>query len=124
AVTQDDGTALVRRYFAAAAAGDLDAFDALFAPDYVNHHQDGREDRGPEGMKAFVRGVLGAVGGLSVEVHDLFADGDKVAAKITLGGTWTATGAPIAVTEIQLYRVAGGRITDRWWAVDRAGLPG
>jgi ketosteroid isomerase-like protein len=122
-VSDNDGEGLVRRYFAAAEAGDLEVFDALFAPGYVNHRVDGTEDRGPDGMRAFIRGVLARIRGLSVEVHDLFADGDKVAAKITLRGTWTATGTPIAVTEIQLYRVAGGKIVDRWWAVDRSGLP-
>jgi ketosteroid isomerase-like protein len=122
-VTQHDGTDLVRRYLDAAVAGDVDAFDRIFAADYVNHRPDGQGNRGTAGMKEFIRGVLARIGGLSVEVHDLFADGDTVAAKITLRGTWTATGAPIAITEIQLYRIADGRIAERWYAVDRSALP-
>ena len=121
-MSDNDGEGLVRRYFAAAEAGDLEVFDALFAPGYVNHRVDGNAARGPDGMRAFIRGVLARIRGLSVEVHDLFADGDKVAAKITLRGTWTATGTPIAVTEIQLYRVAGGKIAEEWFCGDYLGM--
>ena len=117
-MTQDDGASLVRRYLDAAVAGDLDGFDALFAADYVNHRPDGDEDRGPDGMQEFVRGVLALIPDLSVEIHDLFADGDTVAARLTLRGTLMPTGAPIALTEIQLYRISGGRIAERWFAVD------
>ena len=117
-MAQDDGAALVRRYFEAATAGALDRFDVLFAADYVNHHPDGGEDRGPEGMKEFVRGVLALIPDLSVDVQDLFANGDMVGARITLRGTLPATGTPIALTEIQLYRISGGRIAERWFAVD------
>ena len=85
-MAQDDGAALVRRYFEAATAGALDSFDVLFAADYVNHHPDGGEDRGPEGMKEFVRGVQALLPDLSVDVQDLFANGDMVGARITLRG--------------------------------------
>ena len=122
-MSDNDGEGLVRRYFAAAEAGDLEVFDALFAPGYVNHRVDGTEDRGPDGMRAFIRGVLARIHGLSVEVHDLFADGDKVAARVTLRGTSAAAGTAVAITEIQLYRIAGGKIAERWYAVDRSGLP-
>lgn len=121
-MTHDDGAALVRRYFAAAVADDLDVFDDLFAPDYVNHRPDGGENRGPAGMKEFVRGVLERFPGLAVDVQELFADGDKVAARITLRGTSAAAGTAVASTEIQLYRIAGGKIAERWYAVDRSGL--
>ena len=122
-MTQDDGAALVRRYFAAAVADDLDVFEDLFAPDYVNHRPDGGENRGPAGMKEFIRGVLERFPGLAVDVQDLFADGDKVAARITLRGASASTGTAMDITEIQLYRIADGKIAERWYAVDRSGLP-
>ena len=115
---QDDGVALVRRYFEAAATGAVDRFDVLFAADYVNHHPGGGDDTGPEKMKEFIRGVAALIADLSVELHDLFADGDTVGARLTLRGTAKATGTPIALTEIQLYRISGGKIAERWYAVD------
>ena len=104
-MTEDDGAALVRQYLEAAAAGALDSFDALFATDYVNHHPDGGEDSGPDRMKEFVRGVLALIPDLSIEVQDLFADGDTIGARITLRGTLMETGTPIAMTGIQMYRI-------------------
>ena len=119
--TRDNGAALVRRYLEAAAVGDLDAFEVLFAADFVNHRPDGGENRGPDGMREFVRGVLAWITNLSVEVHDLFPDGEYVGARVTLHGTSAAT--PITITEIQLYRVASGKIAERWYTIDRSTLP-
>jgi ketosteroid isomerase-like protein len=44
---------LVQRYVAAVNTGDLESFDELFAPDYVNHTYRG-DQIGPEGMRQFV----------------------------------------------------------------------
>jgi ketosteroid isomerase-like protein len=109
-VRKADGVALVRRYFKAVVAGDLDAFDRVFATDFVNHRPDGNFDTGPDGMRQFVRAVLEWIPDLSVEVQDLFAHADVVGARITLSGTAAATGTPVSLTEIQLYRIANNRI--------------
>ena len=58
-MTLNDGTVLVLRYLDAAAAHDLDAFDSLFATQYVNHRPDGDADHGPDGMNGFVSGRVG-----------------------------------------------------------------
>lgn len=117
-MAEGDGTALVRQYFDAVVAGDLDAFDLIFASDYVNHQPGGSEDHGPDGMKAFVGAVRAWIPDLSVESQDLFAHGDVVAARITLSGTSAPTGTPVFLTELQLYRIAQGRIVERWFAAD------
>ncbi len=117
-MVHDDVVALVRRYLETAVAGSLESFDELFAIDYVNHHPDGGEDRGPEAMKDFVRAVQGLIPDLSVEASDLFADGGTVAARLTLRGTLASTGQPITMTEIQIYRISSGRIVERWYAVE------
>jgi ketosteroid isomerase-like protein len=106
-------TALVERYLTVATPDDLAAYDELFAADFVGHRPNGGEVRGPEGMKAFVGSVKERIRGLRVEVLDLFADGPMVAARIALRGTQAATGEPLAITEVQLYRIAGGKIAER-----------
>jgi ketosteroid isomerase-like protein len=58
-VSQSDpasNTALVRRYVAAVNAGDLDAIEGLFEPDYVNHRPTGPET-GQRAMREFVAAV-------------------------------------------------------------------
>ncbi|HEV2123170.1 MAG TPA: ester cyclase, partial [Chloroflexota bacterium] len=81
------------------------------------------EDRSPEGMKTFIAGLNARIDSMAVEVLELFADGPMVAAQSAIRGTRVATGAPISLTEMQLYRIDAGRIAERWYAVNRAGLP-
>ena len=119
-MSAEESMALVRRYLG---GGDVDAFDEIFAADFVSHRPGGGEDRGPDGMKAFVASVRARIPGTTVEVQEMFADGQMVAARLTLRGTWAATGAPITLTEMHLYRIADGKIAERWYAVNRAGLP-
>jgi ketosteroid isomerase-like protein len=119
----DGPTALVRHYLEAGQAGDTEAFGELFAADFVSHRPNGGEDRGPAGMQAFIAGLHERISGMEVEILELFADGPMVAARIAIRGTWAATGASIALTETQLWRVAGGKLAERWYAVNRAGLP-
>ena len=90
-----DGVALVTSYFQTVGTGDLQVFDRIFAPDYINHWSN-KNDHGPDGMKDLIRRLRELIAELRVEVHDLIADGDKVAARITVRGTcgrhWSADG--------------------------------
>jgi ketosteroid isomerase-like protein len=119
----DASTALVRRYLEDGEAGATEAFGELFAADFVSHRPNGGEDRGPDGMRAFIAGLHARISGIETEILELFADGPMVAARLAIRGTWVATGAPIALTETQLWRVAEGKLAERWYAVNRAGLP-
>ena len=119
----EEHAALVRRYLEEGAVGNVDSFDELFAPDFVSHRPDGGEVRGPEGMKAFITGLHQRIQGLTSDILELYADGQMVAARLALRGVWAPTGTQIALTEMQLYRMADGKIAERWYAVNRAGLP-
>jgi ketosteroid isomerase-like protein len=119
----EEHAALVRRYLEEGAVGNVDSFDELFAPDFVSHRPDGGEVRGPEGMKAFITGLHQRIQGLTSDILELYADGQMVGARLALSGVWAPTGNPIALTEMQLYRIADGKIAERWYAVDRTGLP-
>jgi ketosteroid isomerase-like protein len=112
---------LVRRYVNAVNTGDLDAIDGLFAADYVNHRPTG-PDRGPRAMREFVLGVRRMLAGLAVTIDEIIADGDKVGVRLTLRGTLASTGKAVAVPEIQMYRIAGGQIVERWFVVNRIDL--
>ena len=122
-MSADDPTSLVRRYLESGRSGDLDAFDQIFAPDFVSHRPNGGEDRGPDGMRAFVSGIHKLIPDLTLEILELYADGPMVAARIAIRGTWAQTGAPMSLTEMQFYRVAGGKLAERWYVVNRAGIP-
>jgi predicted ester cyclase len=62
-------------------------------------------------------------------IEDQIAEGELVATRVTLNGTHrgefqgiSPTGKRIAVTGIWIDRVAGGKIVERWGAVDMLGL--
>jgi predicted SnoaL-like aldol condensation-catalyzing enzyme len=65
---------IVARLFEAFRAGDVDAFDDLIAPDYVQHNP--QADNGLEAVKEFFR----PVGPVDVDVYRVIAEGDLVAA--------------------------------------------
>jgi predicted ester cyclase len=64
-----------------------------------------------------------------IAVEDLIAEGDRVAGRFTLHGTHTgpflhlaATGHSVRVDIIDINRVAGGRIVERWGQTDTLAL--
>ena len=105
--------------------GALEAADALFAPDYVNHGGLIPDlVRGPEAVKVSAALYRAAFPGLHIAVDDLRADGETVVLR------WTArAAAPGAippgpqgeVTGVTRSRLVGGRIAESWTSWDRAG---
>lgn len=66
----------VARLFDAFRAGDVDAFDELIVPQYVQHNP--QADNGLEAVKDFFR----PVGPVDLDVHRVIAEGDLVAAHV------------------------------------------
>src|SRR5439155_18740111 len=112
---------LVRRYIDAVNAGDLEVINDLFAADYVNHRPTGPE-AGPAAMREFVASVRRTLPDISMSVDEMIADGDKVGVRVTLRGTSTVLNRLVTIPEIQIYRIADGRIAERWFVVDRSDL--
>jgi hypothetical protein len=52
-----------------------------------------------------------------------FPDGARIRALVTQSGTSAQLGRPVTFREVHLYRIAGGKIAERWFAVDRAAFP-
>jgi ketosteroid isomerase-like protein len=126
-VAADPGVALVERYVEVVNGGDLDQLEALFAPDFVNHRPTGTEvGLGP--LRAFVESVRRVLPDLVMRLDVVFADpafpdGARIGALVTQRGTSAQLGRPVTFREIHLFRIAGGRIAERWLAVDRAHFP-
>ncbi len=122
---------LVEGFLNAFSRGDLDAVEEALAPDFVNH--DAPEFSGVGGDRA---GVLAAIGYLKAAFPDARADlvsvvaeGDKVGAHDQLVGTHESeflgvapTGREVRVDFVHVFRVADGRIVERWGVSDSATL--
>ena len=103
--------AVFRRYLEAFNRTDLEAFDALISPGYLNHdplHPD--PPRGPAGLKPIVE----ALDGIRFEELALIEEGDLLAAHLLVHGF-----GPEPVRQIQIERFAGGRIAEHWRATGR-----
>jgi steroid delta-isomerase-like uncharacterized protein len=122
---------LVEGFLNAFSRGDLDAVEEALAPDFVNH--DAPEFPGVGGDRA---GVLAAIGYLKMAFPDARADlvsvvaeGDKVGVHDQLVGTHESeflgvapTGREVRVDFVHVFRVADGRIVERWGVSDSATL--
>ena len=89
------------------------------APDYVDHSPAGA--RGARAAADILKAVAGMFGELRVEVLDLFAEGDMVAARVRYSGIHTgdwmgiaATGRRVSFEALEHFRVTGGVIAESW----------
>ena len=102
--------------------GDRVAFDALMAPDFVNHTALPGTPVGPEGMwRTFEHVLRPGLSDLTVEIHEQLCDGDKVTTRKTIHGVHTgtlagiaATGRKVAIDAIDIVRVHEGRYVEHW----------
>jgi predicted ester cyclase len=132
ASSREANKALIRRLFdEVIPSGDAVRMRALFAEDWVDHDPLPGQPPGLDGAEY----VIGAMHGAHPDVHfaidDLLADGDCVTIRFTLLGTNTGpflgrapTGLPVEYKAIVIFRIADGRITERWAAWKRGYMPG
>jgi steroid delta-isomerase-like uncharacterized protein len=129
---------LVSRYFYDVwSGGRVELVDEIFAPGYVNNNLLAGQRPGREGVRQFVRAWRAAFPDTSVAVDLLLSEGDRVVARWTVLGTHRgtflgipATGKPVTVTGITIYRVSDGAVRESWgfWEqltlLDQLGLLG
>ncbi len=127
-MTTEANKALVREFFAIIDRGDITALDGVLAPDFRLHlaGMPGPLDRAAAtGMLA---GLLAGMPGVRHQLHDLVAEGERVAVRLEAVGTHggdflgvPASGRPLRVAAINLFRVQDGRLTDQWLQLDALG---
>ena len=114
-------TALARRLMEARVKGDLDALDAMLAPDFVNHNKlvPGQEpDR--ENFKRAVSVYHGALGERHLIIEDQIAAADKVVTRFTIRATHdrgellgvAPSGREMTILAIVIHRISGGKIAE------------
>jgi predicted ester cyclase len=110
--------------------GDFTAVDRYLDPSFNNHDvpMPGLPD-GREGMRTAAEMFRKAFPDWRSEVRHLVAEGDLVAEHFTARGTHQGsvmgeapTGKEIRLHGVQIFRIAGGRIVERWGVLDQLGL--
>jgi predicted ester cyclase len=108
----------------------LSAADTLLSPSHVHHVADG-DLKGPESVKQFVAGLRVTFPDMRTTIEDIVAAADKVVVRFTIYGTYrdpregkdaSAAGKQVKCTGIDIFRLAGGKIVERWGELDSLGL--
>src|SRR5688500_11482494 len=129
-----DSVTLARRLYAVTTSGNVDELAQLLSPDVVDHGVGGPEAEDLRGSGAGREDILAfrqAFPDAHITVEDAFASasGDRVAVRWTLTGTHgdafqgiPATGRTVSMRGMDLLRIEGGRIAERWGSSDELGL--
>jgi predicted ester cyclase len=124
--TADANKALVRTLYEECINGrDLDRLETLIAPDFVG----ARGERGPREFRATIEAVLTGFPGVRFELHDVFGETDKVAARWTFravhGGHFAGirpSRAEVTQEGNVIYQIRDGQIVRAWLQADRLGV--
>ena len=133
-MTLEASKVLVRRYFEEA-LDDPDIYDEILADGFrvhPVHHATviSDEGSGPPAFKAFAAWLHSTGSGPSMNVDEIMAEGDRVAARWTFRGTHDRgafLGAPpsgkeVAYTGITIFRIARRKLAEGWALFDRLWL--
>jgi ketosteroid isomerase-like protein len=103
------------------------AIDELIAPDFLPHTF-GPMPPGREGLREGMKRA-GGVSDPEFTIHDLVAEGDRVAARLTTSARHTGTfmgaeptGNRYSIDEIHIFRLRDGQLVEHWHEFDKAAL--
>jgi steroid delta-isomerase-like uncharacterized protein len=119
---EDNKQAARRFYVEVINARNVDVLGELLTPDGVDHTFGSQN---AEQAKQFFGMVLQAFPDLHAEVHDVIAEGDLVAARVTYTGTHQgefvgipATGKQTTTNGVDFFRMQDGRQAEHWGGPD------
>ncbi|MCU1456335.1 MAG: ester cyclase [Actinomycetia bacterium] len=109
--------------------GDPRAVDDYLADDFVNHDPPFGVSADREGMRSAGEMFRKVFPDWHSDLHALVAEGDIVVERFTASGTQQGefmgvapTGRTISLPGINIFRIADGRIVERWGRLDDLGL--
>ncbi|CAN5472399.1 hypothetical protein BH10ACI4_BH10ACI4_22630 [soil metagenome] len=118
-----------RRFVEAVNSGKLEVLRELIDPGVVDHDPAPGQGPGAEGYVQFFREMRIAFPDLKVEIKHMISDDHNVAVAYKLTGMHRgpfhdvpATGHTIIVRGVQIARFYGGRMVERWGALDELGI--
>jgi predicted ester cyclase len=121
-VTAHDNKAVVQAFYDGWNEGAID-FERLVHSDVTNHQPDRDPEKGLDGFRRSIEGVMSAVPDSTWTTVRLLAEGDFVVCHNRWSGTYGGTvfrGVPISkdgrfsVEHVHIYRISEGRIAEHW----------
>ena len=109
--------------------GELSVADEIITPDFTDHDPVSGQRPGLDGYKAMVGAFRAAFPDLRVKNEAVIAEGDKVVVRWTARGTHNGvlmnippTGRQVTLKGVDILRVEGGKIVERWGEFDALGM--
>ena len=124
-----ENKAIVQKVYDVINSKELDGLDALIAVDVNDHDPGPGTAPGLAGTKQTLGMFHAVFSNFQVTAQDMIADDNKVVARLTVNGTNTGefmglppTGKQITMAGIEMFRVADGKIVERWAEFDMMSL--
>jgi len=128
-MTIEENKETVRRYQEIYNRNDLDALGEVVSENLLTPKIMPGIPTGMEGAKAAHQIMLAGFPDYQTTIDDLFAEGDKVAARITMSGTNTGsflgippTGKQVSFTGMYIARIENSKIVEHWGEEDGISL--
>jgi steroid delta-isomerase-like uncharacterized protein len=125
----EENKQIVRRYQEIYNSNNLDALIDVVSENLLTPKIMSGLPHGIEGAKAAHRIMLEGFPDYQTTIDDLIAEGDKVAARITMAGTHTGsfmgippTGKHVTFTGMYIARIEDGKIVEHWSEEDSVSL--
>jgi steroid delta-isomerase-like uncharacterized protein len=123
-----DHRAVIRAWADAVNRRDVDAALGLYTDDYTDHTA-GHDGSGVAELEGALTGMLAAFPDLVYTSEDIIVEGDKVVERFSSVGTHRGelmgaapSGRRITITGINIFRMADGKIAERWAQIDDIGM--
>jgi steroid delta-isomerase-like uncharacterized protein len=128
-MSTEDNQVVVRRFFEAFNAGDLDGVAAVYAPAIVVHNSGAPDPLNLEGFRQLAGAFLAAFPGGKHTIEDMIGEGNKVVTRVIYRGTHTGdlmgippTGKQVTVSAMTIDYLANGKIVETWRLFDQLGM--
>ena len=107
----------------------LTAFDQHVSEDFVEHEEMSPLPPTRDGVRQMFAGILESFPDMTVTIHDMASEEDKVWARCTWQGTHkgefqgiAATDEPVSFSVIDIVRFSGGKAVEHWGLSDTFAL--
>ena len=123
--TMQGNADLIRQFYVPFNTGDMNIYDRILAPNWIDDPLAPGQSAGPTGMKALVTQFRQAIPDYHVVNDEILVAGDKVAVHSTVYGTHQniflgipPTGRTIAMRTCDFHRIENGVIVETWHLED------
>ncbi len=127
----DANRGVARQFVQAWADNDAAALDRVLSPDFVAHGLPPGIKGDRDGYTQFMKMHHDGFPDFHVRVDDIVCEGDRVARRITWGGTHKGnymghapSNRKVTMQVISIERIANGRVAEQWACGDMMGLLG